>query len=76
MSPAVFGALVGLAAARTSGMAMNPIDRMGGGQGKGGGGRHHSVSPWGQLAKGFKTRRKHKPSDRFIVQRRKSKVKG
>ena len=26
------------------------------------------VSPWGQLAKGFKTRAKHKPSDRFIVQ--------
>lgn len=58
------------------GMAMNPVDHpMGGGQGKskGGGGRHHPMSPWGQLAKGFKTRRKHKPSDRFIVQRRKSK---
>jgi large subunit ribosomal protein L2 len=59
------------------GMVMNPIDHpMGGGQGKskGGGGRHHPMSPWGQLAKGFKTRRKHKPSDRFIVQRRKGKV--
>jgi large subunit ribosomal protein L2 len=59
------------------GMVMNPIDHpMGGGQGKskGGGGRHHPVSPWGQLAKGFKTRRKHKPSERFIVQRRKAKV--
>ena len=57
------------------GMSMNPIDHpMGGGQGKskGGGGRHHPVSPWGQLAKGFKTRRKHKPSDAFIVERRKS----
>ena len=57
------------------GMSMNPIDHpMGGGQGKskGGGGRHHPVSPWGQLAKGFKTRRKHKPSDSFIVERRKS----
>lgn len=56
------------------GVAMNPVDHpMGGGQGKskGGGGRHHPVSPWGQLAKGFKTRRKHKPSDRFIVQRKK-----
>lgn len=56
------------------GMAMNPIDHpMGGGQGKskGGGGRHHPVSPWGQLAKGFKTRSKHKPSDRFIMERRK-----
>jgi large subunit ribosomal protein L2 len=60
------------------GMAMNPVDHpMGGGQGKskGGGGRHHPVSPWGQLAKGFKTRRKHKPSDAFIVERRKSKSK-
>lgn len=55
------------------GMVMNPVDHpMGGGQGKskGGGGRHHPVSPWGQLAKGFKTRKKHKTSDRFIVQRR------
>jgi large subunit ribosomal protein L2 len=60
------------------GMAMNPIDHpMGGGQGKskGGGGRHHPVSPWGQLAKGFKTRTKHKPSDRFILERRRSKKK-
>src|SRR6185437_12308012 len=55
------------------GVAMNPVDHpMGGGQGKskGGGGRHHPVSPWGQLAKGFKTRRKHKPSSRFIVQQK------
>ena len=60
------------------GMVMNPIDHpMGGGQGKskGGGGRHHPVSPWGQLAKGFKTRQKHKTSDVFIVERRKSKKK-
>lgn len=60
------------------GMVMNPVDHpMGGGQGKskGGGGRHHPMSPWGQLAKGFKTRRKHKPSDKFIVQRRKGKAK-
>ena len=60
------------------GMAMNPIDHpMGGGQGKskGGGGRHHPVSPWGQFAKGFKTRRKHKASDSVIVEHRKSKKK-
>ena len=60
------------------GMVMNPVDHpMGGGQGKskGGGGRHHPVSPWGQLAKGFKTRQKHKPSDVFIIERRKSKKK-
>ena len=61
---------------QTRGMAMNPIDHpMGGGQGKskGGGGRHHPMSPWGQLSKGFKTRQKRKASDRFIVQRRKKK---
>jgi large subunit ribosomal protein L2 len=60
------------------GMVMNPIDHpMGGGQGKskGGGGRHHPMSPWGQLAKGFKTRRKHKTSSNFIVERRPSKKK-
>jgi large subunit ribosomal protein L2 len=58
------------------GMVMNPIDHPnGGGNGKskGGGGRQHPTSPWGQLAKGFKTRRKHKSSDRFIITRRKSK---
>ncbi len=60
------------------GVAMNPVDHpMGGGQGKskGGGGRHHPVSPWGQLSKGFKTRRKHKPSENFIVARRTKKKK-
>lgn len=58
------------------GMAMNPIDHPnGGGEGrsKGGGGRQHPVSPWGQLAKGFKTRRKHKPSNKFIIQRKRNK---
>jgi len=58
------------------GMAMNPIDHPnGGGQGKskGGGGRQHPVSPWGQLAKGLKTRTKYKPSNKFIVARRKKK---
>jgi large subunit ribosomal protein L2 len=57
------------------GMVMNPVDHpMGGGQGKskGGGGRQHPESPWGQLAKGFKTRRKHKTSNNFIVERRKT----
>lgn len=60
------------------GMVMNPVDHpMGGGQGKskGGGGRHHPVSPWGQLAKGYKTRKKYKSSDKFIVQRRNAKNK-
>jgi large subunit ribosomal protein L2 len=55
------------------GMVMNPIDHPnGGGQGKskGGGGRQHLTSPWGQPAKGFKTRSKGKPSTRFIMQDR------
>jgi large subunit ribosomal protein L2 len=53
------------------GVAMNPIDHpMGGGEGKSSGGRH-PVSPWGQLAKGYKTRKKHKKSDALIVKRRK-----
>ena len=58
------------------GMVMNPVDHpMGGGQGKskGGGGRQHPVSPWGQPAKGLKTRPKYKPSNKFIVERRQNK---
>ncbi len=57
----------------TRGMARNPVDHPnGGGQGKskGGGGWQQVTSPWGILAKGFKTRKKAKPSDRFIVVRR------
>ncbi|RKX32579.1 MAG: 50S ribosomal protein L2 [Verrucomicrobia bacterium] len=54
------------------GVAMNPVDHpMGGGEGRTSGGGH-PVSPWGKLAKGGKTRRRRKPSDKFIVQRRKS----
>ena len=54
------------------GIAMNPVDHpMGGGEGRTHGGRH-PCSPWGQLAKGLKTRGK-KPSDKFIVRRRKGK---
>ena len=58
---------------QTRGMAMNPIDHpMGGGEGrsKSGGGRLHPRSPWGQLAKGLKTRKKGKASDKYIVKRR------
>jgi large subunit ribosomal protein L2 len=54
------------------GVAMNPIDHpMGGGEGKSSGGGH-PVSPWGWKTKGMKTRRR-KPSDKFIVRRRKQK---
>ncbi|RMI17196.1 MAG: 50S ribosomal protein L2 [Calditrichaeota bacterium] len=53
------------------GVAMNPVDHpMGGGEGRSSGGRH-PCSPWGQLAKGQKTRKKRKPSDALIVKRRK-----
>ncbi len=52
------------------GLAMNPVDHPhGGGEGKSGQGNPHPVSPWGQLAKGYKTRRR-KYTDAFIVRRR------
>jgi len=53
------------------GVAMNPIDHpLGGGEGKSSGGRH-PCSPWGQPAKGKKTRSRKKNSNKFIVSRRK-----
>lgn len=52
------------------GVAMNPVDHpLGGGEGKTSGGRH-PVSPWGQPAKGYKTRR-NKRTSAFILKRRK-----
>ncbi|HDN60081.1 MAG TPA: 50S ribosomal protein L2 [Candidatus Marinimicrobia bacterium] len=52
------------------GVAMNPIDHpMGGGEGKSSGGRH-PCTPWGKPAKGYRTRKKGKPSDKFILKRR------
>ncbi|MDR1080344.1 MAG: 50S ribosomal protein L2, partial [Deltaproteobacteria bacterium] len=52
------------------GVAMNPVDHpLGGGEGKSSGGRH-PVTPWGKPTKGAKTRKKNKPSTRFIVKRR------
>jgi large subunit ribosomal protein L2 len=58
---------------QTRGMAMNPVDHpMGGGEGKSksGGGRKHPKSPWGQLAKGLRTRKKKNASNKYIVKRR------
>lgn len=53
------------------GVAMNPIDHPhGGGEGKTSGGRH-PVSPWGVPTKGYKTRKKNKPSSKYIVTARK-----
>ena len=54
---------------RTRGVAMNPVDHpMGGGEGRGKG--NHPQSPWGVLAKGYKTRHNTR-TDKYIVQRRK-----
>ena len=51
------------------GVTMNPVDHpMGGGEGRSSGGRH-PCSPWGQLAKGLKTRQ-NKRTDRMIIKRR------
>ena len=54
------------------GVAMNPVAHpLGGGEGKSGGGRH-PCSPTGKLAKGGRTRKPKKPSNRRILRRRKS----
>ena len=56
---------------KVRGVAMNPVDHPhGGGEGRTSGGRH-PVSPWGTPAKGYKTRKKNKQSNKFIVKRRK-----
>ncbi len=55
------------------GVARNPVDHPnGGGQGKSksGGGWQQLTSPWGLQAKGFRTRLKHKYSNRYIIVRR------
>ena len=53
------------------GVAMNPVDHpMGGGEGRTSGGTN-PCSPWGQLAKGGKTRKPGKASNKVIVKRRK-----
>ena len=54
------------------GVAMNPVDHpMGGGEGKTSGGGH-PVSPWGQKAKGLKTRKRKNRSNKYIIKRRKN----
>jgi large subunit ribosomal protein L2 len=55
------------------GVAMNPVDHpLGGGEGRSSGGRH-PCSPWGMPTKGYKTRKKNNPSNKFIVKRRNKK---
>ncbi len=54
------------------GKAMNPVDHPhGGGEGRNPIGMKYPKTPWGKHALGVHTRRKHKSSDKFIVQRRK-----
>jgi len=54
------------------GTAMNPVDHPhGGGEGKSPIGHPSPLSPWGWKTLGWKTRRGKKPSDKFIVKRRK-----
>ena len=58
---------------RVRAVAMNPVDHpMGGGEGRSSGGRH-PCSPWGQSAKGLKTRKVNKLSNKFIINRKKKK---
>jgi len=56
---------------KVRGVAMNPVDHPhGGGEGRSSGGRH-PCTPWGVSTKGHRTRKKNKPSNRYIVRRRK-----
>lgn len=56
---------------KVRGVVMNPVDHPhGGGEGRTSGGRH-PVTPWGRPTKGYKTRKKNKVSEKFIVKRRK-----
>ncbi|MBL9166393.1 MAG: 50S ribosomal protein L2 [Verrucomicrobiales bacterium] len=55
------------------GVTRNPVDHPNGGgagKSKSGGGRQHLTSPWGLLAKGYRTRNRRKHSNRFILVRR------
>jgi large subunit ribosomal protein L2 len=61
---------------QTRGVAMNPVDHP-----HGGGEAHHTpgghpVTPWGVPTLGYRTRKKRKPSDRFIVRGRRRGKKG
>ena len=54
------------------GSVMNPVDHPhGGGEGRAPVGRPGPLTPWGKPALGYKTRKKNKQSDKFIVTRRK-----
>lgn len=56
------------------GVVMNPVDHPhGGGEGKSPIGRPSPVTPWGKPTLGYKTRKKNKDTDKYIVKRRKQK---
>jgi len=56
------------------GSVMNPNDHPhGGGEGKAPIGRSGPVTPWGKPTMGYKTRKKNKPSDKYIVRSRNKK---
>lgn len=58
------------------GKVMNPVDHPhGGGEGNQPIGLKYPKTPWGKPAKGIKTRKKTKPSNKFIIRRRKKKRK-
>lgn len=55
---------------KVRGVVMNPVDHPhGGGEGKSSGGRH-PVTPWGKPTKGYKTRKRKKASNAWILRRR------
>ena len=59
---------------KVRGSVMNPNDHPhGGGEGKAPVGRKSPMTPWGKPALGYKTRKKHKDSDKYIVKRRNDK---
>jgi large subunit ribosomal protein L2 len=61
---------------QTRGTAMNPVDHPhGGGEGSTTAGRH-PVTPWGVPTLGYRTRKRNKPSDRYIVRGRRRGKKG
>lgn len=55
---------------KVRGVVMNPVDHPhGGGEGKTSGGRH-PVTPWGKPTKGYRTRKRKKASNAWIIRRR------
>ena len=59
---------------KVRGVVMNPVDHPhGGGEGKAPIGRPSPVTPWGKPTLGYKTRKKQKPTDKYIVKKRNQK---